>query len=419
MDSAVTLRAIVMLVTLNSVARPPPPPRRRRSEGSRIHLIWPQPKSRKAVSKTSSRPRHASVSSTAIAACSRIADYDIHDLARNATFEETCYLLWHGRLPNRAELGDLQSQLAAARPLPEPILRLMKMLPPSDGMDALRTLTSALGHYDPDAHDNSPRRRIARRSASPAQIASLVATWGRMQQGGGPIAPDPAMGHAANFLYMLFGRRPNADRDPRDGHRADAARGSRAQCLDLRRARRRRDAHRHPLRHRRRHRHAEGTAARRRQRRSDEDADRDRPGRAGGTHRRVRARASSRARRRSPASATASTTPRIRAPRTCGRCRRSSGSRPATAAGSRCRERIEALVKAEKKLYPNVDFYSASTYYTMGIADRSLHADLRRQPHLGWTAHVLEQLANNRLIRPRADYTGPAYPQTWLPLEQR
>src|SRR5688500_11419588 len=89
--------------------------------------------------------------------------YDIHDLARFATFEETCYLLWHGRLPTRAELGDLQSQLAAARPLPEAIVRLMKMLPPTqgprgaaaalgtgDGMDALRTLTSALGHYDPD-----------------------------------------------------------------------------------------------------------------------------------------------------------------------------------------------------------------------------------------------------------------------------
>ena len=68
--------------------------------------------------------------------------YDIHDLARFATFEETCYLLWHGRLPNRAELGDLQSQLAAARALPEPVIRLMKMLPAVDGMDALRTLTS-------------------------------------------------------------------------------------------------------------------------------------------------------------------------------------------------------------------------------------------------------------------------------------
>jgi len=72
--------------------------------------------------------------------------YDIHDLAKSATFEEVCYLLWHRRLPTRAELGDLQSQLAAGRALPEPVLRLMKQLPPSDGMDALRTLTSALAH---------------------------------------------------------------------------------------------------------------------------------------------------------------------------------------------------------------------------------------------------------------------------------
>src|SRR3990172_10535208 len=68
--------------------------------------------------------------------------YDIHDLARGASFEEVCHLLWHGRLPNRAELCDLQSQLAAARPLGEPILRLMTQLPASDGMDMLRTLTS-------------------------------------------------------------------------------------------------------------------------------------------------------------------------------------------------------------------------------------------------------------------------------------
>src|SRR5437868_10687878 len=83
--------------------------------------------------------------------------YDIHDLARHATFEEICYLLWHRRLPTRAELGDLQSQLVAAREVPEPVLRLMRQLPPGDGMDALRTLTSALGHYDPDAADSSPQ----------------------------------------------------------------------------------------------------------------------------------------------------------------------------------------------------------------------------------------------------------------------
>ena len=140
--------------------------------------------------------------------------YDIHDLAdaeRGASFEEVCYLLWHGRLPNRAELGDLQTQLAAARALPEPILRAMQSLPRVDGMDALRTLTSMLGHYDPDAGDRSPAGqlpqgrapdrpdRIARRDVGPDGAA-----------GGGYIDPDPALGHAANFLYMLTGQRPSA-----------------------------------------------------------------------------------------------------------------------------------------------------------------------------------------------------------------
>src|SRR5213083_185482 len=83
--------------------------------------------------------------------------YDIHDLARHATFEEVCYLLWHRRLPTRAELGDLQSQLSAARPLPDAVLRLMRALPAGNSMDALRTLTSALGHYDADATDQSPK----------------------------------------------------------------------------------------------------------------------------------------------------------------------------------------------------------------------------------------------------------------------
>src|SRR5690606_38950996 len=133
-----------------------------------------------------------------------------------ATFEEVCYLLWHGRLPSRAELGDLQSQLASARPLSEPVLRLMRQLPigasagPGAGMDALRTLVSALGHYDPEASDNSQAANYRKAVRLTAQIASLVATYGRMQAGGGPIQPDPALGHAANYLYMLTGERPNA-----------------------------------------------------------------------------------------------------------------------------------------------------------------------------------------------------------------
>src|ERR1051325_11370406 len=83
--------------------------------------------------------------------------YDIHDLAQSATFEEVCYLLWHRRLPTRAELGDLQSQMAAARALPEPILRLMRSLPPVEGMDALRTLKSALAHYEPEENHQPPQ----------------------------------------------------------------------------------------------------------------------------------------------------------------------------------------------------------------------------------------------------------------------
>ena len=131
--------------------------------------------------------------------------YDIHDLAKSATFEEVCFLLWHRRLPSRAELGDLQSQLAAGRALPEPVIRLMRSLPPVDGMDALRTITSALAHYDSDLADVSPQAQYRKAVRLTAQVGTIVATWGRLQNGGGPLAPDPAMSHAASFLYLLSG----------------------------------------------------------------------------------------------------------------------------------------------------------------------------------------------------------------------
>jgi citrate synthase len=82
-------------------------------------------------------------------------------------------------------------------------------------------------------------------------------------------------------------------------------------------------------------------------------------------------------------------------------------------------ERIEALVKGEKKLNPNVDFYSASMYYALGIPVSLYTPIFAVSRTSGWTAHVLEQFANNRLIRPRAEYTGPTVPQPWVPLENR
>ena len=136
--------------------------------------------------------------------------YDIHDLAPHATFEEVCYLLWHGRLPNRAQLGDLQSQFAAGRALPDGLIRLLRQLPPSDAMDTLRTAASALAHYDRDATDNSPEANYRKAVRLTAQMGSLVAAIGRLEQNEGPIDPDSVMGFAANFLYQLTGQRPDA-----------------------------------------------------------------------------------------------------------------------------------------------------------------------------------------------------------------
>src|SRR4029453_6240371 len=109
--------------------------------------------------------------------------YDIHDLARHATFEEVCYLLWHRGLPTGAELGDLQTQLAAARQLPEAVVRVMRSLPAGDGMDGLRTLASVLGHFDPDAPNNSPQANYRKAVRLTAQLGTLVATIGRVAQG--------------------------------------------------------------------------------------------------------------------------------------------------------------------------------------------------------------------------------------------
>ncbi len=344
--------------------------------------------------------------------------HDIHDLARHATFEETCYLLWHGRLPNRAELGDLQSQLAAARALPESILRLMKMLPPSDGMDALRTLTSALGHYDADATDNSAQASYRKAVRLTAQMASLVATWGRMQQGGGPVAPDPAMGHAASFLYMLTGERPtptavramdialtlHADHELNAS--TFAARVAAATLTDI---------HsavvagigtlKGPL-------HGGANAdVMRMLIEIGQDAPPDR----------IDAYVRGKLARKEKIPGFGHRVYTTEDPRATHlrKMSRELGTRAGSTAWYDMSERIEGIVKAEKKLFPNVDFYSASTYYTMGIAI-DLYTPIFAVSRIsGWSAHVLEQYANNRLIRPRADYTGPAYPQAWLGIEER
>jgi citrate synthase len=344
--------------------------------------------------------------------------YDIHDLADSATFEEVCYLLWHRRLPTRAELGDLQSQLAAARALPEPVIRLMRSLPPVDGMDALRTLTSVLGHYDRDAQDSSPQAQYRKAVRLTAQIGTIVATWGRLQNGGGPIDPDPVMGHAANFLYLLTGERPNAvavramdvalilHADHELNASTFAGRVAAATLTDIYSAVVAAiGTLKGPL-------HGGANAEVMKlllelgQTASGERVDDVIRGKLArkekipGFGHRVYTTEDPRATHLRQMS-------------------RDLGKRAGNTAWFEMSQRIEALVKAEKKLNPNVDFYSASTYYTLGIAI-DLYTPIFAVSRIsGWTAHILEQYANNRLIRPRADYTGPEYPQRFVPLDQR
>jgi citrate synthase len=344
--------------------------------------------------------------------------YDIHDLARQATFEEVCYLLWHRRLPTRAELGDLQSQLVAARPLPEAILRLMRSLPPGNAMDALRTLTSALGHYDPDATESSAQANYKKAVRLTSQLSSLVATMGRMSAGGGFIQPDPVLGHAANFLYMLTGERPSGlatrafdvalilHADHELNASTFAARVAAATLTDIHSAIVGAiGALKGPL-------HG-GANADVMKLLLEIGADAP-PEKAAEV---VRAKLA----RKEKIPGFGHRVYHTEDPRATHlrQMSRDLGKRAGQPVWFEMSQRIEALVKAEKKLDPNVDFYSASTYYALGIAIDLFTPIFAVSRVSGWTAHVLEQYANNRLIRPRAEYIGPEYPQRYTPIETR
>src|SRR5262245_8178552 len=344
--------------------------------------------------------------------------YDIHDLARHATFEEVCFLLWHRRLPSRAELGDLQSQLIAGRPLPEPVLRIMRSLPAGDGMDALRTLTSALAHYDPDVGDNSPPANYRKAVRLTAQRGSLVATLGRVNAGGSPMSPDPVLGHAANFLYTLTGERPSGlatrafdvalilHADHELNASTFAARVAAATLTDIHSA------------------IVAGIGTLKGPLHGGANADvmrllleigKDAP------PEKVDEAIRGKLARKEKVPGFGHRVYHTEDPRATHlrQMSRDLGQRAGEPQWFEMSRRIEALVKGDKKLNPNVDFYSASTYYALGIPIDLFTPIFAVSRISGWTAHVLEQYANNRLIRPRAEYIGPEYPQRYVPVDNR
>jgi len=344
--------------------------------------------------------------------------FDIHDLANHATFEEVCHLLWHGGLPTRGELGDLQSQFAPSRPLPEGVVRLLRSLPTSDTMDLLRTLTSALAHYDPDAADNSPAATYRKAVRLTAQMGSLVATLGRFETGRGAIQPDPAMGFAANFLYMLTGRRPDAlsthafdvalvlHADHELNASTFAARVAAATLTDVHSA------------------VVAGIGTLKGPLHGGANADVMRMlldlG-ADATPDKIESTIRGKLARKEKIPGFGHRVYHTMDPRAVHlrQLSRDLGRRVGQPQWFHISERIEQIVKAEKNLNSNVDFYSASTYHALEIPISLFTPIFAVSRCAGWTAHVLEQLANNRLIRPRAEYTGPPVPQRWVPLQDR
>jgi citrate synthase len=335
---------------------------------------------------------------------------DVHELAEHSTFEETCYLLWFGRLPNRSQLKDLQERLAQERNLDPGIIALLRSAPKSARpMDVLRTAVSALAFYD---HDANVRKAIRLSS----QIAMIVAAYNRIRKGKPVVEADRSLSHAANFLLQLNGTKPSstAERaldialilhaDHELNASTFAARVTAATLADMHAAITSAiGALKGPL-------HGGANEAVFRILNAIDSAKSDpvdyvrnmlaqKKKIPGFGHRVYHTE-----------------DPRATHLRAMSRDLGHSSGQPQWYEMS---EKIEKFVKAEKKLNANVDFYSASTYHVLGI-DEDLFTPVFAVSRIsGWAAHVIEQLDDNRLIRPRAEYIGPDYPNRYVPMEKR
>jgi citrate synthase len=340
---------------------------------------------------------------------------DIHELAVSSTFEETSFLLHEGRLPRRSELADFTAAMVKDRVVSDGVLAVARLIPRSaHPMTTLRTLVSALGADGKDADDDSPEAVTRKSRRLVAQMATLVAALDRIRRGLHPVAPDAGLSHAANFLYMLKGERPSPGAarsfdvalvlhaDHEFNASTFAARVAASTLADV---------------------HGAVTAA---------VATLKGPLHGGaneavmktleeiGAPDRVDAWVEIALAQKKKIMGFGHAVYRTEDPR-------ATHLRPMSKAlGEEAREpkwyamseRMEALVKARKGLNPNVDFYSASAYRCLGIPTDLFTPVFAVSRIAGWTAHVSEQLANNKLIRPEADYQGPRDVR-YVPLAER
>jgi citrate synthase len=342
--------------------------------------------------------------------------YNIHELATNSTFEETCHLLWFGRLPKQAELDDTTKKLASSRTVPQQVIDFMKTLPKKAlPMEVLRTAVSMLSIFDPEAEDMSPEANLRKAIRLTAQTATLVTAFDRIRNGKEPVTPRADLSHAANFAYMLNGTLPNdtmtkaldialiLHADHEWNASTFAGRVTAATLSDIYSAVTAAiGALKGPL-----HGGANEAVMRMLQQIGD-------PSKVDSYVRDVFAQ-----KKKIPGFGHRvyhTEDPRATHLR---RMSKQLGERAGQAKWYQMSERIEALVKSEKKLNANVDFYSASTYHVIGMPIDLFTPFFAVSRMSGWTAHILEQYSNNRLIRPRAEYIGPAPDLKWVPVSQR
>ena len=342
--------------------------------------------------------------------------YNIQTLAEKATFEEVVFLLWHGRLPNRRELNELKSSLVAERELPGGLVTFLKSVPEGSApMDVLRTAVSMLSLYDPQARDSSVEANRQKAVKLMARVSTIVTTFNSLRAGRDVIPGDPNLGYAANFLYTLTGKNPDQvcervfdvalilHADHELNASTFAARVTAATLSDMYSAMTSAiGALKGPL-----HGGAnEGVIQMLLATRSPDDAvekvktDLGKKIKISGFGHRVYRVLDPRA---------------IHLKKMSEELSRRTGHTDLFEKSSR----VEQTVRELKNLNANVDFYSASTYYALGIPIDLFTPIFAVSRMSGWTAHVLEQYSNNRLIRPRADYTGAPDGQPWIRLDER
>ena len=343
--------------------------------------------------------------------------FDIHDLADHSTFEEVCYLLWFGRMPTQQELQDLSISLWRESKLDAGIISLLRQAPGHTlPMDVLRTVVSGLAWFDPEEKCNDHGCNVRKAIRLTAQISMIVAYYDRIRKGLPLIEPDRYLSHAGNFLYMLTGQRPSkvAERafdvalilhaDHELNASTFAARVIAATLSDMHSAVTGAiGALKGPL-----HGGANEAVFRILEQIDQSGADpveyvkgmlaqkKKVPGFGHRVYHTEDPRATH-LRKMSEELGHSSGTPKW----------------------FEYSKKVEEFIRGDKKLNANVDFYSASTYHTLGI-DIDLFTPIFAVSRIsGWTAHIIEQLDDNRLIRPRADYEGLIPPQKYVPIDQR